>query len=123
MMSPSSWALEYLQDVEKLKSSLGESENLSFAAADVEKPESLREALQNARGVIFAASGGSYFSAAKVDHKVYRGNNLVNWVIQGAPSKFARVADWVVVAILGSGYFLADKVPPLVLFTQGFAHI
>lgn len=57
------------RDVEKLKAALGEREKLSFAAADVSKPETLKECLVNARGVIYAASGKGYFSAAEVDNK------------------------------------------------------
>lgn len=95
--------------MEKLKAALGESENLSFATADVEKPETLREALQNARGVIFAASGRGYFSAAKVDHKVRRGcgpRRRVYVQLSGSQGLgFAYVAKRVVIDVSGSGYF------------------
>lgn len=57
------------QDPEKLKALFGERPNLSYAAADVEDPAALKEALRGSRGVIFAASGKTYWSAAKVDYQ------------------------------------------------------
>ena len=59
-----------VQDPEKLKALFGEPPNLSYAAADVEDPDTVKEALRGCRGVIFAASGKGYFSAAKVDNQV-----------------------------------------------------
>ena len=58
------------QDPEKLKVLFGEHSNLSYAAADVEDPDALKEALRGCRGVIFAAAGKGYWSAAKVDYQV-----------------------------------------------------
>ena len=58
-----------LQEPEKLKALFGERANLSYAAADVEDPAALKEALRNSRGVIFAASGKGYWSPAKVDNQ------------------------------------------------------
>lgn len=43
---------------------------LQVVQGDVEKPESLGPALENADGVIFAASGRGYWSAAPVDRDV-----------------------------------------------------
>jgi uncharacterized protein YbjT (DUF2867 family) len=58
------------QDTEKLKALFGEHSNLSYAAADVEDPDTLKEALRGCRGVIFAVAGKGYWSAAKVDNQV-----------------------------------------------------
>ena len=58
------------QNVESLRAALGERENLSFAAADVTKSETLDDAVKDARGIIYAASGMGYFTAHEVDNKV-----------------------------------------------------
>ena len=82
--------------MEKLKAALGEREKLSFAAADVSKPETLKECLVNARGVIYAASGKGYFSAAEVDNKVLFPDTICNdlWSRPGLARPCVKIRDY-----------------------------
>ncbi|GIL75441.1 hypothetical protein Vretimale_8071 [Volvox reticuliferus] len=58
-----------VRDTAKLAGALEPSDKLQIVQGDVTNPVSLREVLQGARGVIFAAAGKGYWSAADVDFK------------------------------------------------------
>ncbi|GLI61952.1 hypothetical protein VaNZ11_004514 [Volvox africanus] len=58
-----------VRDPTKLAAALEPSDKLQIIQGDVTNPASLREVLQGARGVIFAAAGKGYWSAADVDFK------------------------------------------------------
>ncbi|GIL51341.1 hypothetical protein Vafri_7348 [Volvox africanus] len=58
-----------VRDPTKLAGALEPSDKLQIVHGDVTNPASLREVLQGARGVIFAAAGKGYWSAADVDFK------------------------------------------------------
>ena len=62
-----------VRDPSKLESILAKSAKLQIVKGDVGNEASLREVLKGARGVIFAAAGRGYWSAADVDFKVSDG--------------------------------------------------
>ncbi|KAG2438960.1 hypothetical protein HYH02_010752 [Chlamydomonas schloesseri] len=58
-----------VRDPSKLESVLAKSPKLQIVKGDVTDEASLRDVLKGARGVIFAAAGRGYWSAAEVDFK------------------------------------------------------
>lgn len=59
-----------VRDPAKYKDAFPASPNLTLVKGDVTDPASLATALDGVKGVIFAASGTTYFSASKVDKQV-----------------------------------------------------
>ena len=59
-----------VRDPKKYEGAFPADRNLQVVPGDVTDASSLRTAFDGARGVIFAASGKTYFSASEVDQKV-----------------------------------------------------
>ena len=59
-----------VRDPARYADTIPKDERLEVVAGDVTSKESLQHCLAGAKGVIFAASGSGYRSAAEVDHKV-----------------------------------------------------